>query len=52
MIVNVMSAYDHLGRRIILTLYHAMDRGEFETVTNHVEEITRKPPEHPESYFR
>jgi hypothetical protein len=24
----------------------------FETITEHVEQITEKPPEHPESYFR
>ena len=36
----------------ILSLYRAMENGEFELVTDHVEKLTGTPPEHPESYFK
>jgi NAD(P)H dehydrogenase (quinone) len=38
--------------RLLLTMYHAVDNGEFETVTDHVEKLTGTPPEIVESYLR
>jgi NAD(P)H dehydrogenase (quinone) len=37
---------------MLTTLYHAVDNGEFELVTDHVEMLTGRPPETAESYLR
>jgi hypothetical protein len=37
---------------MLTSLYHAVDNGEFELVTDHVEKLTGRPPESAESYLR
>ncbi len=37
---------------MLTTLYHAVDNGEFEQVTDHVEKLTGRPPEPVASYLR
>ncbi len=36
---------------VLTSLYHAIDNGEFERVTDHVEQLTDSPPEDAKSYF-
>jgi NAD(P)H dehydrogenase (quinone) len=36
---------------ILTSLYHAVDNGEFGTVTNHIEQLTGMPPESVETYL-
>lgn len=36
---------------VLASMYRAVDNGEFETVTNHVELLSGTPPESPESYL-
>ncbi len=46
---------DQIPEEMIVTLtsmYRAVDNGEFETVTDHVEKITGKPPERIEAYLQ
>jgi NAD(P)H dehydrogenase (quinone) len=37
---------------LIASLYRAIENGEFELVTNHVEVLTGRPPESAESFIR
>ena len=37
---------------VLISMYRAVDNGEFERVTDHVEVLTGKPPESVESYLR
>jgi len=37
---------------ILISMYRAVDNGEFSLVTNDVERLTGKPAEETESYFR
>jgi NAD(P)H dehydrogenase (quinone) len=37
---------------MLTTLYHAVDNGEFELVTDHVEKLTGRPPQDAASFLR